>query len=238
MKRWRALWARRPRLSRGWKIVRNLALTLVLAGLILAWNGPPSPRLAFRQLEGRYLLTPSRVVYATRAASGQYAAYLTEGESWITVGRSTHVSGEILSSDIPVINHVLPKEGLVVAALPAPGEDGSMVVAVWGAPEEAASGSLEVDLIGVDGGVYHGPDKETFSAQARRGEDGWFFFTLPGHDDHPEGEYCAMYLLWDWEILPHTQSVGERPYRLTLFDGQGGEVLSRSGTLPDNLSLL
>ena len=138
----------------------------------------------------------------------------------------------------PCINHLLPKEDIVVAALPGPGEGGTLTVAVWGAPEEAVSGTMELDLIDVDGGVWTAPARETFTAQAVREDSGWFFFQFFPHEDHPGRESCAIDALWGWDARMVYGFVGEHPYRLTLADAREAEVLARSGTLPPNQGLI
>ena len=40
--------------------------------------------------------------------------------------------------------------------------------------------------------------QETFSAQARRREDGWFIFQFVPHDDHGENIRCTMDMLMWW----------------------------------------
>ena len=230
------------KLSRGQRVVRNLAAALLLLALALVLAGWPEwmGLWAFRQLEASYLLTPSRVICVNRAYDKSWAAYLTEGEDWITVGRATAVEFEGLPFHraVPSINHVLPKEGIAVAALPGPNKERGMTVAVWGAPPEAVSGTLEVDLIGVDGIFWECPQKETFSAQGERREDGWVLFQLAGHPEGHGGQmHCAMSCLWDWDARRVYGFVGEHPYRLTLTDVRGGEVLAQSGTLPPNQCL-
>lgn len=229
------------KLPRGWKIVRNLAAALLLAALaLLLWGWPAwMADGAYRRLETKLLLAPSQTVLTSRAADGSFTAYLSQGEDWIAVGRVTAVSygGLPFPKAEPCINHLFPKEGLVVAALSGPGEGGTLTVAVWGAPEEAVSGTLELDLIDVDGGVWPTPAEETFTAQAVREENGWFFFQFSPHEDHPGRELCAIDALWEWGARVRRGFVGEHPYRLTLADDRGTEVLARSGTLPPNQCL-
>ena len=229
------------RLSRGWRIARNLAAAFLLAALaLLLWGWPAwMGRWAFRHLETQYLLAPSQVVLANRDAESGCTAYLCEGEGWITVGRTTPVQhgGLPFPKATPCINHLLPKEGIVVAALPACGEGGTLTAAVWGAPAEAVSGTLELELIGVDGGLWPTPEKETFTAQGSREENGWFFFQFAPHDSHPGREICAISALWAWDARIVYGYVGQHPYRLTLTDAQGAEVASQSGTLPPNQCL-
>ncbi len=229
------------KLPRGWKIVRNLAAVLLLAALaLLLWGWPAwMADGAYRRLETKLLLAPSQTVLTNRAADGSFTAYLSQGEDWIAVGRVTAVSygGLPFPKAEPCINHLFPKAGLVVAALSGPGEGGTLTVAVWGAPEEAVSGTLELDLIDVDGGVWPTPAEETFTAQAVREENGWFFFQFSPHKDHPGRELCAIDALWEWGARVRRGFVGEHPYRLALTDDRGREVLARSGTLPPNQCL-
>ncbi len=229
------------KLPRGWKIVRNLAAALLLAALaLLLWGWPAwMADGAYRRLETKLLLAPSQTVLTNRAADGSFTAYLSQGEDWIAVGRVTAVSygGLPFPKAEPCINHLFPKAGLVVAALSGPGEGGTLTVAVWGAPEEAVSGTLELNLIDVDGGVWPTPAEETFTAQAVREENGWFFFQFSPHEDHPGRELCAIDALWEWGARVRRGFVGEHPYRLALTDDRGREVLARSGTLPPNQCL-
>lgn len=229
------------KLPRGWKIVRNLAAVLLLAALaLLLWGWPAwMADGAYRRLETKLLLAPSQTVLTNRAADGSFTAYLSQGEDWIAVGRVTAVSygGLPFPKAEPCINHLFPKAGLVVAALSGPGEGGTLTVAVWGAPEETVSGTLELNLIDVDGGVWPTPAEETFTAQAVREENGWFFFQFSPHEDHPGRELCAIDALWEWGARVRRGFVGEHPYRLALTDDRGREVLARSGTLPPNQCL-
>ena len=230
------------KLPRGWKIVRNLAAALLRAALaLLLWGWPAwMADGAYRRLETKLLLAPSQTVLTNRAADGSFTAYLSQGEDWIAVGRVTSVryGGLPFPKAEPCINHLLPKEDIVVAALPGPGEGGTLTVAVWGAPEEAVSGTMELDLIDVDGGVWTAPARETFTAQAVREDSGWFFFQFFPHEDHPGRESCAIDALWGWDARMVYGFVGEHPYRLTLADAREAEVLARSGTLPPNQGLI
>ena len=63
-------------------------------------------------------------------------------------------------------------------------------------------------------------------------------FQLAGHPEGHGGQmHCAMSCLWDWDARRVYGFVGEHPYRLTLTDVRGGEVLAQSGTLPPNQCL-
>ena len=242
------LWARLPRLPRRWRIVRNLAAAAalgVLAVYLLDW--PCLSRYgAFQRLEGAYLLTPSRLVL--QLEDGWSAGYLSEGDSWIAVG-SVSIFDDAdkplnLDRHYAVLHQVLPKEGIVAVLMPAKNEDNGGVVAVWGGPAEAVSGTLELDLMGIEDpfGESRLPGRlpvqglETFTAQARRREDGWFIFQFAPHDNHREGQSCAMeMLLWYGAVFRGGQM--EQPYRLTLIDARGKAVAEQEGTLPPDQRL-
>lgn len=245
-KRWdrvKKLWARLPKLPRRWRIVRNLGLAAVLAVLVLTMLEWPalSPYRAFRRLEGAYLLTPSRLVL--QVEQGNTTGYLSEGESWITVG-SVEKYGDAgrplnIDKNVAILHQVLPKEGIVVVLLPAKNEDNGAVVAVWGGRSEAVSGTLELDLEGISSRfpwIGYIPGMETFTAQARRREDGWFIFQFVPHDYHGEGTSCAMESLLAWGPYFSFEQT-EQPYRLTLTDAQGNTAAEQSGTLPPNQRL-
>lgn len=234
VKKW---WGRLPKLPRRWRIVRNLAAAAVLAVLALTLLEWPSlsPYASFRRLEGAYLLTPSRLVFQTERFD--VFGFLSEGDSWITVGSVSKFKSSSkplnLDRNYALLHYILPKEGIVAVLLPAKNEDGGAVVAVWGAPEEAVSGTMELDLKGISDHMSRRrvPGLETFSAQARRREDGWFIFQFVPHDDHPENTSCAMeMLLWSGPAFRWDEM--EQPYRLTLTDGQGNTVAEQSATLP------
>lgn len=235
------LWSRVPRLPRSWRIVRNLAAAALLAVLALALLEWPclDAHSAFQRLEGAYLLTPSRLVLQQERGKG--AAFLSEGDSWIAVGSVSAFDGAGMPLNLggfqAVLHQVLPKEGIVAVLLPVKSEDNGGVVAVWGGPEEAVSGTLELELKGIEDPAGRSVSGlETFAAQAKRREDGWFIFRFTPHDNHREGQSCAMEM-WLW-FGPwfHTKQM-EQPYRLTLTDAQGRTVAEQSGILPPDQQL-
>lgn len=241
VKKW---WDRLPKLPRRWRIVRNLAAAAALAVLVLTLLEWPSlsPYGAFRRLEGAYLLTPSRLVF--QVGRGKTAGYLSEGDNWITVGSVEQYdsAGKPLNIDknVATLHQVLPKEGIVVVILPAKNQDNGAVVAVWGGPEEAVSGALELDLKGISDPTRHRSPSglvETFSAQTPRREDGWFIFQFVPHDDHREGQSCVMEMLLAWGPFFSTSGNLEQPYRLTLTDAQGKTVAEQAGILPPDQRL-
>ena len=221
-----------PRLSRRARIVRNFLLAAVLgAAVVLALGTPPLTKYGvFRRLEEQYLLTPSQLVY--RMDKIVSAVYVTQGDGWITVGKVDTLDGggTPFFHHFGVITHVLPRDSMQVVILPLSTEEGSTVVALWGAPEEAATGELELTLEGIEPWSdileWTVPEREVFSAQAAR-EGDWFFFELPPHQDHPDSEWCIMDVLW--YNVSFVEGAGSWPYRLTLRDAQGDVVWTGSG---------
>ena len=117
-----------------------------------------------------------------------------------------------------------------VVILPESTEDGSTVIALWGAPEEAAAGEIALTLEEIEPWSdilrWTVPEREVFSAQAAR-EGDWFFFELPPHQDHPDSEWCIMDALW--YNVSFSQGAGSWPYCLTLRDAKGDVVWTGSG---------
>lgn len=241
------LWDRLPKLPRRWRIVRNLALAAALAVMVLElleWPSLSSYR-AFRRLEGAFLLTPSRLVF--QVERGKTAGYLSEGDSWIAVGSVSKFddAGKPLNLDrnYALLHYILPKEGIVAVLLPAKNEHNGAVVAVWGAPEQAVSGTLELELEGISSPFHPDPEigqksgLETFSAQTQRREDGWFIFQFVPHDNHLEGTSCAMEMLLAWGPVFSVSGNLEQPYQLTLTDARGKTVAEQAGILPPDQRL-
>lgn len=232
---------RLPKLPRKLRIIRNLALSAALALAALALLEWPSLSAfgAFRRIEGAYLLTPSRLV--CQAGNSRNMVFLTEGDSWITMGSVTKFDSGSKPLNIDkyqaVLHYVLPKEGIVTVLLPAMDEDGKVPAAVWGGPEEAVSATLEVELEGIEAAFGNDsvPGLETFTAQAERREDGWFLFRFTPHSGHRAGQSCAMEMFPWWLFTPGGRL--EQNYRLTLWDAQGREAASQSGILPPDQTL-
>ncbi len=221
-----------PRLSRRARIVRNFLLAAVLgAAVVLALGTPPLTKYGvFRRLEEQYLLTPSQLVY--RMDKIVSAVYVTQGDGWITVGKVDTLDGggTPFFHHFGIITHVLPRDSMQVVILPESTEDGSTVIALWGAPEEAAAGEIALTLEEIEPWSdilrWTVPEREVFSAQAAR-EGDWFFFELPPHQDHPDSEWCIMDVLW--YNVSFVEEAGSWPYRLTLRDAKGDVVWTGSG---------
>ena len=172
--------AKRPGLLEKGRVIRNLILcVLLLAALPWLLDWPDfTAGAAFRHLERKALLSPSEVVLRVGDA------FLTEGEDWIAVGTVEEYdsSWKPFQNRMPYLTNVMPKGGLVAAALPAV-EDDTLTVAVTGLPGEAAAGTLSLTVSGVENspGVQPLEAEETFTASAvRQGE--WMFFRLEAHE--------------------------------------------------------
>lgn len=232
--KWDKWTARLPRLTRRGRIVRNLALALaVLIALPWLLEWPMwSTEAVFRQLEREALLTPSEIVLR------KGDAFLTEGADWVTVGQVEEydTAWKPFQKKMAYINNVLPKNGLVVAALPDVGH-GTLTVAVTGLPQGTERGRLTITISGVEAPAPFTVDgEETFSDWGTV-EEGWMFFHLTSHGDH-DGLYhrCVMDHLW--RELGLGRGLEQYPYTLELFDQDGQTMDLVSGRLPPDLRFL
>ncbi len=249
--KWKALWARRPRLSRKWKLARNLlflALSAVLILDLLDW-----PRLtlygSFQKLEAAYLLTPSELVYRVDREGGT-AAFLTRGESWYTLGavHTMDEGGETLTRHSPFLTHILPADQLQVALFPIQGREGETVAVAVGLPEGAAAARLELTLEDIPLPWRYEVSEvsslrrvsvvssEQFTAEGEPLEEGGMIFLFPDHEDaHPDDQLCALEAVYQdtnfWEAPPPL------PCRLTVWDAQGRELLTWEGTTAEDAGL-
>lgn len=236
--KWRKWTDRLPSLPRKWRVVRNLALALlVLAALPVLLDWPlRSSEAVFRQLEREALLSPSELVLQWGEA------FLAEGEDWVAVGKVERYDTpwKPFQNKKAYITNVAPKEGVVVVALPDVSWD-SLRVAVTGLPEGTVEAGISLTISGVDalGAELRVEEEETFHHRARReeGREDWIFFTLRSHGDHPGlNRQCVMDVLW--RELTMGSGVAPYPYTLTFEDEQGKVLETVSGTLPPNLHFL
>ena len=222
-----------PRLSRRARIVRNFLLALLLlAAVVLALGGAaPHQVRGVPAVGGGVPAHPLPAGVPCRP--WQLGCGLPDPGGWVDHrGQSDHAGrrrNPLFHYD-GVITHVLPQDSMQVVILPLSTEEGSTVVALWGAPEEAATGELELTLEGIEPWSdileWTVPEREVFSAQAAR-EGDWFFFELPPHQDHPDSEWCIMDVLW--YNVSFVEGAGSWPYRLTLRDARGDVVWTGSG---------
>ncbi len=235
------VWNRLPKLPRKWRIIRNLAVLPVL--LVFALDLLEWPSLsaygAFHRLESSYLLTPSRLVL--QLGRNRTTVCLSEGESWITMGSVMEYDSGGKPLDIDkfraILHYVLPKEGTVVVPIPAADEDDCIYAAVWGGPEEAVSGTLELELASFENFIGEQTSRpETCTAQAERRENGWFIFQFAPHENHRNPDACAIRLFPWWTFSPGDRL--ENNYQLTLFDVNGKQIAAQSGITPPDQMLM
>ena len=146
------LWQRLPRLSRKWKIVRNTVFVLLTALLLPAALGWPALTQdgALAKMQGKYLLSPSEILYRTRRGDTQ--GYLLQGEGWVAAGRVEKYdnTSRPLERDVPMITQVLDREMPGILVIPAQDKDGATVLAAFGGPEEAAQAELTLEVAAVE----------------------------------------------------------------------------------------
>ena len=219
--KWKRLWQRRPRLSRKWRVARNLTFAAAVAASLPFWMGNPflSADAAISAMEQAYLLTPSQNVLEVRR--GDNVGFIREGEGWVSVGQvyKIGVNARLFREWSGIYHQVLDKNALVVAALPVEVGDGDTLVAVTGFPETAEEGTLWLQI-----------ETEVFTARAVRDKERpeWMFFLLEEHDSDMHAS-CAMGRRWMDMVF--WDGLGELPYTLVFKDDTGGEVFRRQGTL-------
>ena len=184
-----------PRLGRRGKILRNLALTLVLLGLVWGALGCPlPPALAFRRLELRYMREPSQIVAQVEQNGDPFVVGFTPEDA---------VLGDLEGGFLSFWNRPEEGTGLMVAA----GRRNVHAPTTWlvsmDAPEGAVSARLELELsawmtkIGSDGeslvlelpgnrqeGDYW-QESWTYSVEGERLPCGEFLFRIDAHDQTP-----------------------------------------------------
>ena len=233
---WRALWERRPRLGHKGRAARNLLLVLALAALVWGQYGCPMPtaEMAFRQLEGQYLLPRSEIVYQSGfwntgdigSVESRDGTYLSVFDPFVVGVAQNRVYSVTLDRPGRQVLGVFPLgEGPapipingVIAWVPEPGRtrmSGCNLLFLQ-IPGETARAELDVDTA-LPGG-------ERFLRRAQGGfclEDGVWLFPL----ESPEGGWSG-----DWyEGAAYTL----RLYREdgTLLLGQSGQGLHSGGGL-------
>ena len=91
----KARWAKRPRLSRGWRVVHNLAVTAVALAAIWSMAGCPLPtaELEFRRMERQCMLPESELVFAATEPE-QYQFVDAPNDKTVTALDGTEISME------------------------------------------------------------------------------------------------------------------------------------------------
>lgn len=230
MRRWlKERWIKCPRLSRGWRVVRNLVLAAAALFIIWSMAGYPLPtvEMEFRRLERQYLLPQSEVAYRSKfwSAGGvgevqsRDGAYLSVFEPFI-VGvaqdRAYSVTlywpGRHHITVIPLGEGPAPVPvNSVIARVPEPGKtcmSGCNLLFLQ-IPQETARAELDVDVT-----LFN---NEQFTRHAQEGiclEDGVWLFSL----EPPEGGYSG-----DW--------YEGAEYALRLYREDGSLFMEGSGVM-------
>lgn len=228
-KAWQILWARRPRLGRRGRTVRNLVLSIVLATMVWGQYSCPLPtvEMEFRRLERQYLLPRSEVAYQSgfwssggggdiKSRDGSYLSVFEPLIVGVTEDRGYSVTLRRPGGhDMTVISlgegpAPVPVNG-TVARVPEPGRTwmSGCNLLFLRVPQETARAELDVDAT-----LW---DDECFTRRAQEGlclEDGVWLFSL----EPPEGGYPG-----DW--------YEGAMYTLRLYREDGGLLLERNGII-------
>ena len=228
-KAWQILWARRPRLGRRGRTVRNLVLSIVLATMVRGQYSCPLPtvEMEFRRLERQYLLPRSEVAYQSgfwssggggdiKSRDGTYLSVFEPLIVGVTEDRGYSVTLRRPGGhDMTVISlgegpAPVPVNG-TVARVPEPGRTwmSGCNLLFLRVPQETARAELDVDAT-----LW---DDERFTRRAQEGlclEDGVWLFSL----EPPEGGYPG-----DW--------YEGAMYTLRLYREDGGLLLERNGVI-------
>ena len=228
---WRALWERRPRLGHKGRAARNLLLVLALAVLVWGQYGCPMPtaEMAFRQMEGQYLLPRSEIVYQSGfwntgdigSVESRDGTYLSVFDPFVVGVAQNRVYSVTLDRPGRQVLGVFPLgEGPapipingVIAWVPEPGKTwmSGCNLLFYQIPGETTRTELDVDTVLLGG--------ERFARYAQEGiclEEGLWLFSMKS----PEGAYSQ-----DW--------YAGASYALRLY-GEGGELLlEQEGVLPE-----
>ena len=236
----RKLWQRLPKLSRKWKTVRNITFVLLTALLLPAVLGWPALTQdgALAKMQGKYLLSPSEILYRTRR--GDTRGYLIQGEGWVAAGQVYKFdnTSRPLERDVPLITQILSREEPGVLVIPAQDKDGATVLAAFGGPEEAVQAELTLEVAAVEpyrGITHEKVEDESFTVQCQREENGYYFFRLLPHD-HQEEQCCVLDAVWR-QPLPIGDEFAGNHYTVIWEDAQGQELSRMTGEIPENLNL-
>lgn len=254
MKHWlKALWAKCPRLSRGWRIVRNLAV--MAAALFAMWcmAGCPMPtaELEFRRLERRCMLPESELVFATperyRApypGASQDRTVTTLDGMEVTL-EDCHFAG--VTEELAVVGRV--RRGLLWAEsgslqgyardgrpllLPLGWREWELPRAYWITEERGAGGGVHYTYHNVAPLVLLDVPEEAERAEVR-------LELQVGEESLPYETTCWNMGGGVWlvgasradELEPVPWAGGA--YALRLYDGAGALLLEQEGTIPEPL---
>ena len=239
----KALWARRPRLSRGKQTARNLLLALLMGVILWGLHDFPIPsdRLAFRRAEAANWVGPSEIQGSLSAARGEWT--LGVYQDWVLLLRN---GGGVFE--------YWPRAETAPTLCPIPDSsvlDGEAGIAAVEVPPGTASARLEVEAdcwwAPTPGGgkilraypeedpeLWAGgkPERWTLSRQVegRRISDRLYrFLVLPAEVDQNGLDWRVVSALYEWHT--YTQPPEKRDVNCTLeavFYDQNGVELGRA----------
>lgn len=222
MRKLKKLWARRPRLSRGWQIARNLAAAVLLGALCWAAAGYPLPtaEMEFRQLERRNLLPQSEIIFDSRKDAPLRWRDLPDlSFSWLELivgveGDRVHVADLQQFSTMkvwPLEEGITPVPLYSISVIDRrPGiQEHGVALLFLNVPAEAEQAKIEIDAVGCEGEILRYQGEGWRLAPGR-----WMFCAYPGSEFYG-----------DWYANGN--------YTLRLYGADGSPLPGRSGIIPE-----
>lgn len=174
MKLWKRLLAKIPELPRGWKTIRNLALTALTLLAIYMFIGAPafSLELAFRREEKRHFVGPAEIVAIMDTAYTYYDKLIIADDN------EGVIFGETMGNTIKRFHYRTITDDTAIMVLPDEFwnlRDSSVRIIVWNNEATATSAVLNLTLGSeLDSIAYVGD----YSLEATREHPRFFLFTL------------------------------------------------------------
>lgn len=214
MEKLKRLWRHRPRLSRGWKTARNLALVVLLC--VGYWFIRECPAFtsegALRKEERTMLLEPGRTIYEEWDGLGKRRVCVL-GDDYAYTGSTSRDWSEV---NARIKDGAAREDGVTLLRLPAqdgfpPGElNQTVVICPWG-PEKAERVELTLcadyfmetyPLVAINDGSQQARGETlslerrnwTWEARTDKEPDGWYRFTLYSGTGEAA---AAMDEMWD-----------------------------------------
>lgn len=236
MGKWRK---RLPRLSRGWRIVRNLALTLVCLYALWARAGYPLPtaELEFRRLERKNLLPCSEIQGIFRDSYGQRTVYGVQGDQVVWGCRSLECwpREEAGPTLFPASEYRLYPNDLLFAAADVPEGTASarldMTVDCWFASDSGGGTSFSAFEGGYprDDSLNWSRWTRDYQAEGELLEEGGVLFRVPlGDEDSVVSIERSLFSILtrpeDYMYLPKEQRGMNCRIEAVFFSENGAEL--------------
>ena len=247
--RWLKLWRSRPRLGRGWRTVRNLAMVLVCLYGLWAWADYPLPmaKMEFRRLERQNLLPPSEIQGVFQGIYQNRMTVYGVLEDQVVMGHHRAGSGyleywpreETGPTLFPAAEHFPSSDELLIAAADVPAGTASarldMSLDCWAASEHGGCTSISA----LEGG-YPRDDSLNWTRWARdyqaEGEllrEGGVLFRVMAQEKAEYGdgfiEKSLFTSLTRWNTYRQSAKLrGFNCHMEAVFYGQDGRELGRA----------